>query len=119
MVHARPVKKQLTEAQKASIVTVTAHSYGRLYRSIAVDMGLHHQTISKVCRQYEQTSRLSRTLGSRRKRKTTVTDDRHIKRMVRKKPDITGKEILEGLGRHSICERTVRRRISEGRGTTR
>ena len=110
-VGARPVKKQPSEVQKASIVT--AHSLGRSYRSIALEMGIGREAVSMICRRYEETGQLTRAPGSGRKRKTTDTDDRLIRRMVKNKRDVTGKEILEELGLDNISEWTIRRRISE------
>jgi IS30 family transposase len=104
-------QKQLTEAQKASIIT--SHSYGTSSRQIALQLKRHHSTIDLVIDKYQATQSVERIVGSGRPRKTTKKEDRRIVRSVANNRRISSPQILEENGITNISDRTARRRIKE------
>jgi IS30 family transposase len=104
-------QKQLTEAQKASIVT--SHSYRTSPRQIALQLKQSSKTIDGVIDSYQATQSVERIVGSGKPRKNTKQEDRRIVRSVANNRRISSRQILEENGITNICDRTARRRIKE------
>jgi transposase len=105
--------KDMDEIQCGGVVT--SRRLGTSIKAICKTYKKSKSAILKILRKYREDGVLGRRKGGGRKRKTTAHHDRMILREVKKDRRITGEEVRESVGLGVVCERTVRRRITESK----
>lgn len=94
---------------------LNAFNNGENQSTIARRFEVGRYTVSRILSKFQQRGHLRNMPKSGRPRKTTAYTDRLIKRMSRADPWKSGPRIIAEIDNLNISERTVRRRLVEGK----